>query len=621
MAGASSGNRVRRPARVYFERGVLLLVLEHAAEQLTTFAELRDLLRAAIGDEGSWLPPKRRPKGRTLAQLMPPVDWETFEARFRPPDDAEAREGGFRPPLRFAHIDPAARDRWARQLQGYRRPQADFFTVVSVPLTSKLFHKELLRRAIRINRLIKQSERYALGLGDGVALRAVGPNWLTGQSPQWAGGGGPGARPSPVDPGVVGPEYAGVRIGTDDISGAPFGFSFDDAGVQALVQGLEAARAVEVAILDAAPDAGQRDAALTAWGGDNPLLRSLLTSPGVTWADPAGAGLLMPPLPPAATEDERLALPGHDYDMSDHGLFVAGIVHSIAPHARLRMVRVLNSQGVGYVSSIAEALERIKRERSAAPAKGGEHPPLVINCSLYIAQPLAGHGRRNRRTTDDTEGVPEYDQLANEQAQDPALDTELRMLSTALEWVHMSLHDDNVIVVASAGNDWNRAAGLSQPQARLPAAFATVVGVGALGPRGSSASYSNKADEQSAQGLATLGGEVRPERLRPAGARPDAFPATEVDYAVPGEAILGAYTGAFPDTDGTARPNANGWGWWAGTSFAAPIISGALARMVESGRVPNLRAAHDALKTAPPPIPPGADEIVLARQGGGPPTP
>src|SRR5947208_13649990 len=43
----------------------------------------------------------------------------------------------------------------------------------------------------------------------------------------------------------------------------------------------------------------------------------------------------------------------------DHGLFIAGIVHDIAPDARIECVRVLNSLCVGDLEKLTHALARI----------------------------------------------------------------------------------------------------------------------------------------------------------------------------------------------------------------------------------------------------------------------
>jgi subtilisin family serine protease len=119
-------------------------------------------------------------------------------------------------------------------------------------------------------------------------------------------------------------------------------------------------------------------------------------------------------------------------------------------------------------------------------------------------------------------------------------------------------------MVAAAGNDAQRNRHRNyhgRPSARYPAAFDTVIGVGAL-PRGASgsgiaaASYSNLADRPQKTGFATLGGEDGVEN-----------------------GVLGLYIGPFPD----GRPNDTKWAWWAGTSFATPIVTGLVAGLLGNG--------------------------------------
>jgi subtilisin family serine protease len=55
----------------------------------------------------------------------------------------------------------------------------------------------------------------------------------------------------------------------------------------------------------------------------------------------------------------------------------------------------------------------------------------------------------------------------------------------------------------------------------------------------------------------------------------------------PGQAsgVLGIYLGNVPPAQGSqASPTSskNGWAWWAGTSFATPIITGIMAAMLSN---------------------------------------
>ncbi|MCC6188969.1 MAG: S8/S53 family peptidase [Anaerolineales bacterium] len=358
-------------------------------------------------------------------------------------------------------------------------------------------------------------------IGDGLGqqaltLRTAAPNWLAGGAPAQIGTGGPGARPvkaaSPANCGRF-----------ERKLGRGGGSRFGDG------------KSVDVAILDTAPALHDLVRTYYEWHschpGQHPLLESMLAPGGPLHLHPANAATL-----------HRLAdyeLSEHQYLMSDHGLFAAGIIHSVVPQATLHLYEVLNPYGVGDLESIAAGLwQALQQPRSGK---------LVVNCSLVFSVPLEGH-----RDAGCLDRVRQHSGL-------------LERWSAPIEALCLWLKGYDVPLVAAAGNDAVRNNGNpsgNRPSARYPAAFDSVIGVGAL-PRGSggpggvvAASYSNLADRPQKTGYATLGGEA-------------------------GEAngILGLYIGPFPD----GRPNDTKWAWWAGTSFAAPIITGLVAGMLSAG--------------------------------------
>ena len=172
----------------------------------------------------------------------------------------------------------------------------------------------------------------------------------------------------------------------------------------------------------------------------------------------------------------------------------------------------------------------------------------------------------------------------------------------------------NVLVVAAAGND---AGSAGRPQARFPAAFNSVIGVAALGSDGLPTGYSNLADQPENIGIATLGGDVR-QIVSTTGVANAEGPLE----AHPDGGILGVYIGEFPNPESQVlnaagelpdpMPNDSGWARWAGTSFAAPIISGALARAIRQGRPVN--GALDALKLVQPEMTSASEEIFTVTQ-------
>jgi subtilisin family serine protease len=168
----------------------------------------------------------------------------------------------------------------------------------------------------------------------------------------------------------------------------------------------------------------------------------------------------------------------------------------------------------------------------------------------------------------------------------------IERMGAPLQWLCDILQDQDTIIVAAAGND-----GLNgdRPPARYPAALDGVLGVGALARGDIPAEYSNLSDKPIRAGVATFGGRANN------------------GAAQPGESVLGVYTGPLPGaTLGTTIPNTSGWAWWAGTSFAAPILSGSLAALLAGGATPTqaLERVHSAQSTT------SQDEIIFSvRQG------
>jgi subtilisin family serine protease len=208
---------------------------------------------------------------------------------------------------------------------------------------------------------------------------------------------------------------------------------------------------------------------------------------------------------------------------------------------------VLNPYGVGCVETIAQGLLNVLRNPDI-------QRPLIVNCSLVLDLPGEG------------EAFPDFPApLA-----DPAT---LKHMRQPLEEILGLLMQGNAVIVAAAGNDASRSAGnpsTGRPPARYPAAFADVIGVGAVsnqvpskGKPFQAASYSNLADEPAEAGYVTLGGESGKD-----------------------QGMLGLFTSGYPNPadKGQADPHAigylkneSGWARWAGTSFATPVVSGILA--------------------------------------------
>jgi subtilisin family serine protease len=270
-----------------------------------------------------------------------------------------------------------------------------------------------------------------------------------------------------------------------------------------------------------------------------------------------------------ASLEEHLRLSRHAVQqrdaMGDHGLFVAGIIHTIAPHARLNLIEVLNPFGIGDVESLAAGLHGLSGRNSPQP--------LILNCSLVVNIPQP----EEREAL--AQADPAWEAVSAEQ---------IRRMSWPLEWMFDVLQAQNVLIVAAAGNDANWE---QRPAARYPAAFDCVIGVGALERDHDLAVYTNVADAPASQGFVTIGGDAHNGK------------------ALPHTGMLGIYIGAFPN----GQRSTTGWAWWAGTSFAAPVISGSLTMLIGHGKTPAqavqiLRDAEGATTTQ-------GEEIFSVQQG------
>jgi subtilisin family serine protease len=420
----------------------------------------------------------------------------------------------------------------------------------------------------RGNRLIREIREINLQLlhdedkerKTAVPLIAASPNWLSTGAPVDATG-GPGARPSPASP-------LPAAYHTRDAWEQNTPWAFMLAKLPEL-QGASATDPVEVAILDTAWDDPYLRRRHSELADRHPLLRGLFGpqdafETGMLRTQRAGdLGITLPTTMPGL---DRIQIRDHVYDMRDHGLFAAGIVHTIAPTARLRLLEVLNPYGIGTSETVGRALHRLLVERQGQK----ERPPLVINCSLMFTLPLEGHDRVD---------------LPLEEPK-TALDFELlERIGWPMEWIYNLLITQDIAVIAAAGND--RVRGSARPSARFPAAFRRVLGVGAYAEDNRNAApYSNLADRPGRTGILTFGGFVPSvKRTSIFGRFFELLGLTTKGAPVRADAtgVRGVYIGAFPGARQTEYEAAGGWAYWAGTSFAAPVISGTLAALIGSG--------------------------------------
>ena len=395
------------------------------------------------------------------------------------------------------------------------------------------------------------------------SLDQVSLNWVNSGANGGMGSGGPSAPPTPFTTPVGVPP-------------PPIPYQFDVKN-PALKQMLGHGQGVEVAILDTLPTNGALTAAFNAFGQSHPLIQTLLVN--------VPNGPLKPHPATAQTVARLLPFEIRDqpYAMPDHGLFVAGIIHSLAKDATLHLIEVLNPHGVGDVQSIAEGFSIVNGLVAVPGSK------WVVNCSFNLNAP----------TNEDQLREMIADLVANPgiiTAQDIAdlailllvawSGGDAALLAYLLGGQAQGIENacnilfPNSGVIAAAGNDTLKTGTLTPTGPRYPAISDSVVGVGALkGTTGGvfeAADYTNLADAPTSIGLTTFGGEPSPNK-----------------------GVLGIYVGDIPGSG----PSANGWAYWCGTSFSTPIITGVVAGLL-SGPQPaaNVQAAISTLFSSVPSV-------------------
>ena len=210
------------------------------------------------------------------------------------------------------------------------------------------------------------------------------------------------------------------------------------------------------------------------------------------------------PSPPAPGSPPLASGNGYLDFAAGHGTFVAGLIQSVEPEARIRAYAALDSDGFG--SELAVACAMIQAYKDGA---------RIINMSLGV------------RTVD---GTPPF-----------AIQAALDAIAA------LSAGGDPPVFVAAAGN-------FGDDVRVYPAASAGVISVAALDADGDPAAWSSRGDW--------------------------------VRFSTVGEGVVAPYVAGIrePDFGGATFPFP-GWAMWTGTSFAAPQIAGALARICRTDGV------------------------------------
>lgn len=246
-----------------------------------------------------------------------------------------------------------------------------------------------------------------------------------------------------------------------------------------------------------------------------------------------------------------IAVSGSAPDVRDHGLFVAGLVHAVAPDSEIHLVRVLNEYAVGDLFTLIKALHVFTQQSQTLEN-------TVINLSLGIRNDEAD-------LPEGAVGLIRGWMAASGYQRDSST-----VPVVSLEVPLQIVQGLGAVVVAAAGNDSGDGVVES---ALIPAAYPDVIGVAASNTDRDRSCFSNTGD------VSAPGGDGR---------------AGEDSNCVPRlgecrgylEGCIGCTLGDCPyGVISLVRksPSNTGYAYWAGTSFAAPQASGLAALLLEPG--------------------------------------
>jgi hypothetical protein len=225
------------------------------------------------------------------------------------------------------------------------------------------------------------------------------------------------------------------------------------------------------------------------------------------------------------------------YDVEGHATFIAGLILSQAPGATVKVRRVLNAAGEADGWSAAKEIVRL-----------GAEGVDVLNLSFACYT---------------SDGEPPL------------------VLATAIDRL-----DPSIVVVAAAGNhgDLSHDAELSPVSPAWPAALDEVIAVGAVDEHGDRARWSPDTPwvDIHARGENVVSTFLPRARKTGTKASDDG-----VSYIPEEQGAAG----------GATEPAGDGWAIWSGTSFAAGLISGAIAAWTRPGSVTSRAAITDILTT------------------------
>jgi subtilisin family serine protease len=271
---------------------------------------------------------------------------------------------------------------------------------------------------------------------------------------------------------------------------------------------------------------------------------------------PSGSKLILhdaqpQPVPSCPGSDHfNPAINRENRDLSSHGLFVAGLAHAVAPQSDIYLVQVLNDDACGDLYTILRGLQWFEDQMKET---GRSMDKTVINLSLGLNRPDEEMAA--------SLGLPSG--------------PEVRTLQTKIG----DLVEIGATVVAASGND-----SFSQPTAaspEIPAQDPGVIAVAASAIDQTRSCFSNEG------ALAAPGGNgIDPENYRTGCLVPGQMTTPPGQLPRPGVPWACETDPEYCVVSLVWRGNTHRFAYWAGTSFATPMVSGLAALLLGSGQTP-----------------------------------
>jgi F0F1-type ATP synthase epsilon subunit len=307
----------------------------------------------------------------------------------------------------------------------------------------------------------------------------------------------------------------------------------------------------------------------------------------IPWIDPALELCVHHP-----EEFVPLKSPGYAPNIADHGLFVAGLIHIVAPESEIHLIRVINDWNQGALVTLVNALQLFSDRMMDA---GGRLNGTLVNLSLGVHPP---HDMRAAGLEDLEEWVRQTS-LWNTRVYEPP--TEGSVTIASLHTALLTARKKGAVIVAAAGNDSRDPPEVKLPQ--IPASYPFVIGVAGSNFCGDRACFSNAGDVAAPSGDVGRAGKDTVKNC-------NRWPGFCLTSLAKQTKVADQERAGSP-----RRPEFTGFAHWIGTSFATPLVSGQAALLLEGMGPDGVRRAIEgsAVKPTPPDPNLGAGVIDLPK--------